>query len=309
MPVSTSGNAPETVIDIPDNSSCGEIGELLFSHGLVRGPRLVSFYARLRGVDQDLKPGRYSFKSSQSLPEIVTALVAGPPDLAAFTVPEGFSIRQMTYMLEQRGIVNGERFKEALDAARNSDTGFLKDLPPGVGLEGYLFPDTYYVDGNTDERQIVEMMLNRFGYEIKRLDFEKKAAAVNLTLHQAVTVASLIEGEAAVDGERPLIASVIYNRLRLGMPLQIDATVKYALGGSPEKIYYKDLQVDSPYNTYRVDGLPPGPINSPGEASLLAAVNPARTDYLYYVSRRDGTHAFSSSLEEHNANKIKYQNQ
>jgi len=117
----------------------------------------------------------------------------------------------------------------------------------------------------------------------------------------------MIEGEAAVSGERPLIAGVIHNRLRLGMPLQIDATVKYALGGQSKKIYYKDLEVDSPYNTYKVSGLPPGPINSPGQASLKAALEPAQTDYLYYVAKPDGTHAFAASLEGHNNNRKMYQ--
>jgi UPF0755 protein len=293
-------------IVIPDNANCPQIGKILYDSGLVRGPDLVSFYARLHGLDQNLKPGRYHFNRGQSLPEIVDMLVEGAPDLIVFTMPEGYTLAQLTELLEQKGLADGERFKAALAGAKAAKISFLEKIPAGVGLEGYLFPDTYHLGSRTGEEEIISMMLNRFKTELDSLDYEKKAAGMNLTLHQAVTIASMIEGEAFADGERPIIAGVIYNRLRIGMPLQIDATVKYALGGNVKKILYKDLEVESPYNTYKVPGLPPGPINSPGEASLLAAVNPAKTNYLYYVAKPDGTHAFAVTLEEHNNNKRKY---
>lgn len=297
----------EVSVSIPENTNCSGIGRMLYQNGLSRGPDVISIYARLHGVDQQLKPGPYLFKTSLSLPEIVHSLVAGPSDMLAFTMPEGYSLDQLTELLVQKGLVNREEFRGSLARHLKSGSEFINKIPPGGGLEGYLFPDTYYAGYKTGEDRIVTMMLDRFLEEMKNLDYEKKVAERNLTLHQAVTIASMIEGEAAVDTERPLIAGVIFNRLSLGMPLQIDATVKYALGGQKKIIYYKDLEVDSPYNTYRVTGLPPGPINSPGRESLLAAVNPARTDYLYYVAKPDGTHAFSSNLEEHNSNKSKYQ--
>lgn len=306
-PVAGEKQSREVSLSIPENASCSSISKMLFKSGLVRGPDLISVYARLHGVDQKLKPGRYLFKTGQSLPEIVGSMVAGPSDIVVFTMPEGFSLSQLTDLLVQKGLVDRERFRNSLAQPQNFRQEFLKRIPRDRGFEGYLFPDTYHAGYRTGEEQIIGIMLDRFEAEIKNLDYEKKAAEMNLTLHQAVTIASMIEGEAAVDEERALIASVIYNRLHLGMPLQIDATVKFALGGQKKKIYYKDLEVDSPYNTYRVAGLPPGPINSPGRASLLAAVNPARTDYLYYVAKPDGTHAFSSNLNDHNNNKTKYQ--
>lgn len=306
-PLAAEKNSSEVSVSIPEDTSCSKISDIIYKSGLVRGPDLISVYARLHGVDQKLKPGRYLFRTGQSLPEIVGSLLAGPSDVVIFTVPEGFSLSQLTDLLVQKGLVDREKFKNFLSGTQNYRHEFLKRIPRDRGLEGYLFPDTYHAGYRTGEEQIIGIMLERFEAEIKKLDYEKKAGEMNLTLHQAVTIASMIEGEAAVDGERPLIASVIYNRLRLGMPLQIDATVKYALGGQKKKIYYKDLEVDSPYNTYRVAGLPPGPINSPGRASLQAAVNPARTDYLYYVAKPDGTHAFSSNLDEHNNNMRKYQ--
>ncbi|MFZ5645717.1 MAG: endolytic transglycosylase MltG [Bacillota bacterium] len=300
------GNEGEISVVIPDNANAARIGEILYKNGLVRGSGLVSFYARLNGLDQKLKPGRYQLSRAQSLPDIVQKLVEGPPDIMIFTVPEGFTLSQLTDLLERKGIAEKDVFKNLLASPRSYTHPFLKKIPSAVGLEGYLFPDTYHIGSSTKEAEIIGMLLDRFQTEIDRLDYEKKAAKMNLTLHQAVTIASMIEGEAAVDEERPIIASVIYNRLRIGMPLQIDATVQYALGGKPGKLYYKDLEIDSPYNTYRIPGLPPGPINSPGRASLTAAVNPARTNYLYYVAKPDGTHAFSTTLEEHNSNKRKY---
>lgn len=306
-PLAYGSRVREVSVNIPENVSCSGIGQILYKNGLVRGPDLTTIYARLKGVDQKLKPGRYLFKTGQSLPEIVASLVAGPSDVVVFTMPEGFTLNQLADLLVQKGLVDRARFGASLAEPYKFKHPFLNKVPTGGGLEGYLFPDTYHAGYRTGEEQIIGIMLDRFEAEIKSLDYERKAGGMNLTLHQAVTIASMIEGEAAIDEERPLIAGVIYNRLRLGMPLQIDATVKYALGGQKKKIYYKDLEVDSPYNTYRVAGLPPGPINSPGRASLLAAVNPARTDYLYYVAKPDGTHAFSSSLEDHNNNKIKYQ--
>lgn len=297
----------EVIIVIPENATGASIGEMLYEKGLVRGPDVVTIYARLNNVDQKLKPGRYILNRGQSVPEIVGVLVAGSQDRIKITVPEGYSLSQLEDMLARKGLVDRERFRVLISEKDRHKNQFIKNIPPGEGLEGYLFPDTYHIGGGTTDEEIVGMMLDRFEAEIKSLDYERKALEKNLTLHEAVTVASMIEGEAAVNEERQVIAGVIYNRLRMGMPLQIDATVKYALGGQPQKIYYKDLEVDSPYNTYRVSGLPPGPINSPGRASLLAALSPAKTGYLYYVAKPDGTHAFSSTLEEHNINRRKYQ--
>ncbi|MFZ5651272.1 MAG: endolytic transglycosylase MltG [Bacillota bacterium] len=307
LPAGYGKDSGEVSIVIPENATGASIGEMLYKKGLVRGPDVVTIYARLNNVDQKLKPGRYILNRGQSVPEIVSVLVAGSQDRIKITVPEGYSLSQLEDLLAQKGLVDRGRFRTLISEKQRYKNEFIKKIPQGEGLEGYLFPDTYHIGSGTTEEEIVGMMLDRFEAEIMSLDYERKALEKNLTLHEAVTVASMIEGEAAVNEERQVIAGVIYNRLRMGMPLQIDATVKYALGGQPKKIYYKDLEVNSPYNTYRVSGLPPGPISSPGRASLLAALNPAKTEYLYYVAKPDGTHAFSSSLEEHNINRKKYQ--
>lgn len=307
LPAEQGNDNEEVIVVIPENASCATISKMLYQNGLVRGPDVVTIYAKLKNVEQKLKPGRYVFSRGQSVPQMVGVLVSGSQDRIIITVPEGYTLSQLEDLLVKKGLMNRERFKALVSDKERFKNQFLKNIPEGGSLEGYLFPDTYHIGSGTTEEEIIGMMLDRFEAEIKSLDYERWSLENNLTLHDAVTIGSMIEGEAAVNHERPVIASVIFNRLRLGMPLQIDATVKYALGGQPQKIYYKDLEVDSPYNTYRISGLPPGPINSPGRASLQSVVKPENTDYLYYVAKPDGTHAFSSSLDEHNNNRKKYQ--
>lgn len=172
-------------------------------------------------------------------------------------------------------------------------------------LEGYLFPDTYKVTATTTEREIIDMMLARFAREATP-EFRQKAQKLGLTLHQAVILASIVEREAKVDKERPKVAAVFLNRMKKGWKLESCATVQYALGQPKARLLNKDLQIDSPYNTYKYSGLPPTPIASPGRASLQAAVNPANVDYLFFVVSQDGRHVFSRTLAEHNRAKAKY---
>lgn len=294
-------------VNVPRHATAWEVGQLLREKGLVRSAGAFSLYTRLKGVDGRLKAGRYTFNTSMPLGEMVGRLAAGEAEMKVVTIPEGFTVNQIADLLEREGLVSRQEF---LAAAASADFPFpfVKNLPPGPHrLEGYLYPDTYYLEYSLTPEEIIEIMLSRFAQKMKELDYSRRAEQAGLTLHQAVTIASMVEREAKVDEERSLIAGVILNRLRLGMPLQVDATVQYALGAHRAKLYYRDLVVDSPYNTYLFSGLPPGPIACPGEASLLAAVLPARTEYLYYVARPDGTHAFARTLEEHNANKKKYQ--
>ncbi len=300
------GGGQTVVITVPQSASSSVIGRILHEQGLVHSAWFFNFYTRLKGVDGKLKAGRYTFHTAQSLPEIVNELVKGPAGDRVFTVPEGFTLKQIAELLEREGLVTRQDFLAAA-AGDRFDYPFLQGLPPGPNrLEGYLFPDTYRVGSDASAHEIIDLMLSRFAQKLKEMDYYRKAKAAGLTLHQAVIIASMVEREARVDRERPLIAGVIFNRLKLNMPLQVDATVQYALGSHRAKLYYKDLEVDSPYNTYLIRGLPPGPIACPGEASLLAAVQPVKTSYLYYVARPDGTHAFASTLDEHNANKRKY---
>ena len=293
-------------IEIPNAASSGQIATLLHTSGLIRHPLVFKQYTRWSGLDSSLKAGTYQLAPSLSVKQIADHLAAGSPDLRMFTVPEGYTVEQLAEMMGETGFVDRELFLTAVAGAVNPYTESVHGLEGYRRLEGYLFPDTYHVGSNITGPELAQLMLDRFSQELEQLDYQNKAAALGLSVHEAVTVASMIEREARVPDERPLIAGVIYNRLRIGMPLQIDATVQYALGEHKPVVYYRDLEVDSPYNTYRITGLPPGPIAAPGSASLRAAVEPAASEYLYYVARPDGSHAFSRTLSEHNAHKRKY---
>lgn len=293
---------------IPEHASSRDVAKILHARGLIKSPQAFTLYTRWRGVDGRLKAGEYKFQPPLSVPEIVHQLIRGQPEeTVKVTVPEGYTVEQIAGLLAEKGIVSKEAF--LAEAERGSfGYSFLAGLPAGPGrLEGCLFPDTYYLSKNISAHEVINLMLGRFQQEIASLNYVRRAEQAGLTLREAVIIASLVEREAKVDEERPVIAGVILNRLRIGMPLQVDATVQYALGGHRPQLTYQDLEVDSPYNTYKITGLPPGPIASPGRASLLAVVNPEQTNYLYYVAKPDGTHAFARTLAEHNANKCKYQ--
>ena len=306
-PVSSKGEGRDVVVAVPVKSSAKQVGQILQQSELVRSSLIFSLYARWTGMDNLIKAGEYRISNSLSTPEVLKELVDGQLVAQTFTVPEGFTTVQIADLLASKGLADRDKF---LSAVANEDFPytFLQSLPQGdKRLEGYLFPDTYQVARGSSEKSIIDMMLQRFEKEMKDLDYQTQATAGQVSLHEAVTVASLIEREARIDEERSLIAGVIYNRLNRRMQLQLCATVEYALGTNKPKLYYKDLEIDSPYNTYLIMGLPPGPIAMPGKTSLLAAVHPVHTDYLYYVAKPDGSHAFATTLAEHEANQEMYE--
>lgn len=295
------------VVQIPPGASTAHIAAILSDRDLIRSPEVFRLYTRVAGLDGALHAGEYEISPSFSTPEIVELLVQGRTRLVSFTVPEGLNLEQVATLLAERELGDRETFERLFDEI--AAVHFLDSrLPTGAtGLEGYLFPDTYLVSPGAGEEEIVLFMLSRFEEEIDRLGLVVRAQERGMTLHEAVTLASLIEREARVSRDRRKISGVLHNRLQMGMLLQVDATVIYALGDyTREVVLYADLEVDSPYNTYRHLGLPPGPIAGPGQESLLAAVEPEEHDYIYYVARPDGSHAFSRTLDEHNENKRRY---
>lgn len=305
-PVDPSGQAPNALVQIAPRSTTGQIAAMLEKQGIIRDDQAFRLYARYHNLDSKIQAGYYFLNPSMSTKEILNILVRGKTASKSFTIPEGYTLKKITESLSAKGFIREQLFNDLLVSGQ-FNYAFLKDVPQGENrLEGYLFPETYNISLDSTEKDILNAMLAGMERQIKEIKLEEKAKELNLTLHQAVTLASMIEREARVDKDRALISGVIHNRMKKGMLLQIDATVEYALGGPREKIYYKDLEVDSPYNTYKYNGLPPGPIASPGRESLLAAVNPAQTKYLYYVAKPDGSHAFAETLAEHNANKLKY---
>jgi UPF0755 protein len=286
-------------IEVPKGASTAEIGELLANTGVVANPFMFRLQQRSSADTRPLKAGVYDLATGMTYEAALTALREGPViQYVSFTVPEGWTLEQISKRVEEKtGVPAADVLALASTGAAQFDYPFLADNTTG-SLQGYLFPKTYRVKVGSTAKEIVGVMLQQFGKETAGLDMSY-AASRGLNMHGVVTVASIIEREARVDKDRPLISSVIYNRLGRDMKLEICATVQFVVGNKP-RLLYSDLKVQSPYNTYIHKGLPPGPIASPGIASLQAAVAPAQTQYLYYVlTHRDGSHSFSKTSAEH----------
>ncbi|MEN6520635.1 MAG: endolytic transglycosylase MltG [Armatimonadota bacterium] len=308
------GSTAPVMVIVPKGATAAEVGSRLKETGLVRSALGFSVIARACEEAGKLKPGEYRFNRSMSVRRMLDAMVRG--DIAAVwvTVPEGFTAQQLAKRLADKRLVNESEFLTIVTAC----AGDFKDivLVPSSGLEGYLFPDTYLVPLNAGSREIVTQMLKAFksrvadplSPEIEQIAAGADAESKGQALNRIIIVASLIEREARVPKDRALISAVIWNRLRIGMKLDIDATVQYALGEHRERLYNKDLAVESPYNTYTHPGLPPGPIANPGIESIKAALHPEKVDYLYYVARSDGSHIFSKTLSEHDAARRRVRN-
>ncbi len=279
------------------------IGGLLAEQGLIRSP--YAFVLKTRLANAEIKAGKYRLTPAMSLEEVVQALRRGPMANAegiSVTIPEGYTLAQIAQALQAKGVTDGaELLRLATD--KTFVAGLHEAFPlPTQTLEGYLFPDTYVFKPHSSPRDVLEEMLRNFGRRFADSQAQEIAASGH-SLHELVTIASLIEREAEVPQDRARIAGVINNRLGRKMRLQIDATVLYALGHHKNRVLYKDLNVKSPYNTYRHAGLPPGPIACPGLPCLMAALHPETNDFLYYVARPDGSHLFTRTLREHEAAK------
>ena len=291
-------------VRLPENSSARQVAVLLKQNGLIRSERVFLGYLYQKGMEKQLKAGLYVFKRSQSLPELVWQISQGKVKSTSFTVPEGYMVRQIGELLINKQICTQQQWTEALQVSY--DYEFLKPGKSGEErLEGFLFPDTYTIDDQTSAQDIINMMLQRFS-AIWSHEYASVADSKQLQVRNTIIIASLVEREARVPEERERISGVIYNRLHKGMPLQIDATVLYSLGEHRDTVTYQDLEINSPYNTYKNVGLPPGPIASPGRAAIDAALNPETNSYYYYVAKGDGSHYFSSTYSEHLAAKKKY---
>jgi len=289
------------VVEIPKGSSLTSIANRLEKEGVIKSALLFRLYAKSGGAT--FQYGTFTLSRDLSYDEIIEALSKTvEKEGLKFTIPEGYTFRQIAELLEQKGIVTAEEFTKACNEG-DFDFEFLKDVPEReIRLEGYLFPDTYEIFEDESAESIVRRMLANF--EKKTQDYKAKAEKVGLTFDEAVTLASAIQTEGKKLSEFPLISSVLHNRLAIGMKLQCDATVQYILPERKEVLTFEDLKIDSPYNTYLYPGLPPGPISNPGLEALMAAVEPAESDYLYYrvdKKKNDGSHVFSRTYEEHKA--------
>ena len=287
--------ANQSTIDIPLGSSVHQIGTMLEEKGLITNRKSFTWYLYLTGQQNSLKAGHYTFSPGFSFHQLLRELKKGRPVIYKVTIPEGYTIEEIGRLLSAKGLVNYERFQELLH-----DRVFLRshlDEFSPVSGEGFLFPDTYEFAKGMTEEEILGIFFHRFRQVWSQV--AKEAAPSGLSPVELVTLASIVEGEVKVEAERPVIAGIFHNRLRRHLLLQSCATVQYALGERKPRLLYKDLEIESPYNTYRYSGLPPTPIGNPGRASLEAALRPADTDYLYFFAKPDGAHIFSRTYQEH----------
>jgi UPF0755 protein len=296
---------PEVFVDIPSGLGVSAIGHRLVEAGVIKNDWAFRLAVWRRGAARTLKAGEYRFAGAMRASDVVDRLVAGSVFLRPVTFPEGLTIAEMGAVFEAAGLGPKATF---VAAARRGTLVQAID-PAADDLEGYLFPETYNLPRDAGAEMLVEQMARRF-LAVYDAPLRDAARARGLTTRQVVTLASLIEKETSRAEERPLVSAVYQNRLRIGMGMQCDPTVIFALqraGRWNGNLTRENLQFDSPYNTYRYRGLPPGPIAAPGRASLAAAVAPADVSYLYFVSRNDGSHVFASTLDEHNRNVQEHQ--
>jgi len=307
-----SDDSTPILFTVTPGETAATIATRLERAGLIKDAGLFRLLVRYRGVDSQLEAGDYQLRPNMSLEEIMSALQAGRPSEVMITIPEGWRIEEIAEMLEERELIKTEEFlREAREGEFEYD--FLSDRPKGVSLEGYLFPDTYAIPPDFEAAQIIDMMLANFGRRFT-LEMRQEVARRGMSIHEVLTVASLVEREARIPEERPIIASVYLNRLEAGWLLESDATAQYALGYQEETgqwwkspISLEEMtQIDSSYNTYLYPGLPPGPICNPGLASIQAVIDPAETNYLYFYHKGDGSHAFAETYEEHLENQRLY---
>ena len=291
----------EISLVIPRGASGHDVARLLANHGIVGSRIAFELLARIRSQQSSMKAGEFRFSPHRTASEVLSQVVDGGEQIAVWvTIPEGFTSKEIATVLAEHGFGNSDSFERAF--ARGSLVLGGTATPT---LEGYLFPDSYLIPKTASSHEIVKIFTDQFRAALPR-DATERARALHLTIPQVVTLASLVEREAKADDERALMAGVYYNRLRLGMPLQVDATIEYTFPHHKSTISLADLASDSPYNTYKHAGLPPTPIANPGRASLDAAFHPRASDYLYYVYMGNGRSAFARTLAEHNANVARY---
>ncbi|HTR78018.1 MAG TPA: endolytic transglycosylase MltG [Gemmatimonadaceae bacterium] len=279
---------------IPPGTSLRVAADSLANSGVIHAKPLFRLYATIRGWSADIPAGTYALRRGAGWETILSALRGGKGRIAVVTVPEGFSVAQIAHLLETKLGVSADSMRAAV-----SDSELLHQVDdPTATLEGYLFPDTYTFPQGTTAREAVRAMVRHFE-QVWRPEWTARLDSIPMSRHDVLTLASIVEKEAKLPEERPVIAAVYMNRLRDGMLLESDPTVQYALGGHEARVLDRQLRVDSPYNTYKHKGLPPGPIASPGRASIVAALYPARVPYKYFVAFPDGHHEFRLDLAAH----------
>ena len=296
-----SDNTQSQVFEVKSGMTLKQVSQELLGQNLIRSANAFQAIALIQDKEKLIKVGEYYISPSMPAAEILQRITSGKTVLHSVTIPEGYRITEIANLLEKRNLVDKNIF---LQQAKNVQ--LLEGVPTG-SLEGYLFPDTYHFGKRTTEAIIIKKMVETFKERALKKEFLKRAGDMGFSYHEIITLASLIEKETGKDSERKQISSVFHNRLKKNMLLQTDPTVIYVIDMFDGNIRKRDLKIDSPYNTYLYKGLPPGPIANPGLKSIIAALYPANTSNLYFVSKQDGSHKFSATLNEHNRAVQKYQ--
>ena len=291
-----------TKITINRGESLSIISNKLLKSGVITNEKLFGFATKIMGLEKSIPVGSYHLENVKINKDIINRLVYGSPEIKRITLLEGWNKKQVCSHLSKEMDFD---YNNLLDII--NDKNFVQDLGlDSDNLEGYLFPETYYFFDGEGEHSVIRRLVKEYKSFWSNRNINK-VDSMNLTQHQIVTLASIIEGEAIYDSERPIISAVYHNRLKRGMKLQADPTVQYIIKDGPRRLLNKDLKIKSPYNTYLYQGLPPGPINSPGFESLKAALNPEENDYLYFVAKGDGYHTFSKNEKDHERAKRAFQ--
>jgi len=299
------GNSDYISVTVPRGAGTKTIGQILKSEGLISGDLVFRIKSRLDGYDGKYQSGSYTLSPGMAMDEIMDLLLKGYSDTARFTIPEGYDIRRTADVLESQQLIDRETFYNVIREGK-FDYWFIDKLPQGDNrLEGFLFPETYEIYANSDEYSIIDKMLSQFNLVFTE-DHIKRMEELNKDIEEVIILASIIEREAVVSKDRPIISGVFQNRLKIGMPLQSCATVQYILGEQKPVLSTADTRIESPYNTYIHSGLPPTPICSPGIESINAALWPENTEFLFFLAKGDGSHVFSLTYEEHLRNKAAY---
>ncbi len=292
----------ERAVMVPSGQGFKALSAMLYHQGLILHPFKFRLFARMHGYDKHIKAGEYMLSNAMTPEKILKIMVDGKVLLHRLTIPEGYNLTQVSRAVEAAGLgTEADFFKTATNAEFVHSLGIHAQT-----FEGYLFPDTYYFAKDTPPKDIIRTMIKRFR-EVFTPRWKNRAKTLGMTIHQVITLASIIEKESGAAGEQPIISSVFHNRLKRKMRLESDPTVIYGMTDYNGNITRKDLESPTPYNTYTMRGLPPGPISNAGVKAIEAALYPADTQYLYFVSKKDGTHYFSTNFKEHERAVRKYQ--
>lgn len=294
-------------IEIPMGTSLRKAASILKENQLIRNEKIFLIYAKMNNLE-NIKSGQYDFAQKDDVEAILNQMNRGAKPIGEkVTIPEGFERMDIANHLFSAGLVNFDVFMDLTEHKEEfiEEFSFLREVNI-TSLEGYLYPDTYYISKESDEKSIIRMMLKRFSEIYKENRIQEMLDEKDMSLNELITMASVVEREAVLDEERALISGVFYNRLHIDMPLQSCATVQYILKERKPVLSLEDTKIDSSYNTYLYKGLPPTPIASPGVLSIRAAMNPTQTEYIYFVAKGDGGHEFSKTYDEHLKAKKKY---